>query len=183
MTTTSPRKTKRFVTGHDADGRAVFLSQGEPPQYHSNPILTELWASTGFPEITAQAEKEPNDRPLDIAPPTHGTIFRIVDFHPGHSATAPRTAEGKPAGFHRTETIDYGIVLEGEIHLVLDDEEAVMQTGDVVIQRGTGHAWVNRSSSLARVAFVLIDAKFSPELADRFADDQAMKHSAKALIE
>jgi quercetin dioxygenase-like cupin family protein len=65
---------------------------------------------------------------------------------------------------HRTETIDYGIVLEGEIHLVLDDSEVRLEAGDVVVQRGTDHAWENRSAATTRMAFILVDGVFSDEL-------------------
>jgi uncharacterized cupin superfamily protein len=65
---------------------------------------------------------------------------------------------------HRTRSIDYGIVLEGEIYLILDDSEVLLRTGDVVVQRGTDHAWENRSDRVARMAFILVDGAFSAEL-------------------
>src|SRR5260221_9851246 len=84
---------------------------------------------------------------LDPAPPANGTRFAVIDFPPGNQ---PR--------MHRTETIDYVIVLEGEIEMDMDDSTVKMKAGDVMVQRGTNHAWANRSNRRARVAFVLIDA-------------------------
>jgi uncharacterized cupin superfamily protein len=72
---------------------------------------------------------------------------------------------------HRTETIDYAVVLEGEITLVLDDEDVVLKAGDVVIQRGNNHSWSNRSDKMCRMLYVLIDGRFDPELAALFDSD------------
>ena len=68
---------------------------------------------------------------------------------------------------HRTRTVDYGIVLAGEVYLVLENAETRLQPGDIVIQRGTNHAWDNRSDAAARMAFILVDAEFDPELTSR----------------
>jgi len=84
---------------------------------------------------------------MGTAPPANGTRFAVIDFPPGNT---PR--------MHRTETIDYVIVLEGEIEMDMDDSTVKMKAGDVMVQRGTNHAWANRSDKRARVAFVLIDA-------------------------
>ncbi len=185
------RRPKRFVTGHDGAGKAVFLSGGEAPQFHSLPgpsvsgvELIELWATNAVPAaITPVEPAEPNDRPLRIPPPDNGAIFRIVDFHPGHIEKSPSREDGRPAGFHRTQTIDYGVLIEGELHLRLDDDTVVMRPGDVVIQRGTAHAWENRSSEIARIAFVLLDGRFSPELDQAFSSDHDIQASAQRLIE
>jgi uncharacterized cupin superfamily protein len=88
-----------------------------------------------------------------------------LDFLPGFSQKA-----GVEPFMHRTETIDYGLVLEGEIFLLLDDSEAHLRAGDVVIQRGTLHAWENRSDRLARMAFVLVDGAFSEEVKQSLPD-------------
>ena len=84
-------------------------------------------------------------------------MIRIIDF-------APAGAGGARSPMHRTKTIDYGIVLEGEIVLILSDSEVVLKAGDVVVQRGTDHAWENRSARPAKMAFILIDAEFDDEL-------------------
>jgi naringenin degradation protein FdeH len=105
----------------------------------------------------AATEPEPTDRPLVTPPDPRGTIIRFTDIP---------ASERSP--MHRTETIDYGIVLEGEIHvvlhLVLDESEVRLEAGDVVVQRGTDHAWENRSDRTTRMAFVLVDGVFSDEL-------------------
>jgi uncharacterized cupin superfamily protein len=112
-----------------------------------------------------------------------GSIIRYVDFEPESEKTARMDAAAAKAAFaavgtaqastwrpgkhpmmHRTETVDYGIVLEGEIVLILDDAEVPLKAGDVVVQRGTDHAWANRSDQPARMAFILLDGAFSPEL-------------------
>src|SRR5690606_27280420 len=110
-----------------------------------------------------------------ILPPKGGTILRIIDFPP--EPKDPKELErrlqatfggiykdadhdkrpGKHPGMHRTQTVDYAIVLEGEIWAVMDEGETLMRAGDVLIQRGTNHAWANRSDRTARIAFVLID--------------------------
>jgi uncharacterized cupin superfamily protein len=73
---------------------------------------------------------------------------------------------------HRTQTVDYGIVLDGEVVLVLEDSETVLRAGDVVVQRGTSHRWENRSATPARVAFILIDGAFTAELRDALGADR-----------
>ena len=74
---------------------------------------------------------------------------------------------------HRTETIDYAIVLSGEIDMVLDETDVHLSEGDVVVQCGTNHAWVNRSSQPCRIAFILIDGKFDPEVLELIQDSGA----------
>ena len=148
---------RRIVTGHDADGRSVVLADAPAPRSHSIPGATfhELWNTTEAPaSIHAAEPREPTDRPLVTPPDADGTIIRIVDLEP--RSRSP---------LHRTETIDYGIVLDGEVTLVLDDgSETALARGDVVIQRGTDHAWVNASDEPARMAFVLVDGRFTEEL-------------------
>lgn len=160
---------RRIVTGHDATGKSVFLEDGPSPQSGSasNARVTyyELWNTTGSPTpIHAVEPVEPNDRPLQLPPPPQGTIIRIIDVHPGNYRNMASRPDGRPASMHRTSTIDYAVVLDGEIHAVLDDSERLMKTGDVLIQRGTDHAWENRSDRTCRMLFVLVDAVFSPEL-------------------
>ena len=76
-----------------------------------------------------------------------------------HDATHDKRESAHP-GMHRTETVDYAIVLEGEIWAVMDKGESLMKAGDVLVQRGTNHAWANRSGKTARICFVLMDGKF-----------------------
>lgn len=174
---------RRFVTGHDENGKSIFTSAGEAPQKHHRVDglvqFVELWNTAETPAPLLPVEpNEPNDRlPLRIPPDAGGTILRILDIHPGHlTQIAPRT-DGKRPGMHRTETLDYGIMIEGEITMYLDDSEVVLRPGDVVVQRGTDHAWENKSAdTVARIAFVLIDGKFAGDLEGRF-DQGALMHT------
>jgi quercetin dioxygenase-like cupin family protein len=150
------RPPRRVVTGHDENGTSVFLSDGPTPKSHDIGVATfhELWSTAATPAPIAATEAvEPTSRPLVTPPDPDGTIIRFTDI-----------PAGERSPMHRTETVDYGIVLEGELHLVLDDSEVRLQAGDVVVQRGTDHAWENRSDRSTRMAFILVDGAFSDEL-------------------
>ncbi|MFT3905442.1 MAG: cupin domain-containing protein [Steroidobacteraceae bacterium] len=158
---------RRVVTGHDAQGKSVVLSDGMPPNVRTKNTgvdFVEIWHTSGaVPSITAD-EPEPTDGPLAVPPPHPGTRIRFNDFYPGHILKLPPRADGRHRMMHRTRSIDYGIVLEGEIYLIMDDSEVLLRAGDVVIQRGTDHAWENRTQQVCRMAFILVGAEFSPEL-------------------
>ena len=147
---------RRVVTGHDANGTSVFLSDGPIPVTRTaadGALFHELWATDAMPVPIAAAEPEPTERALTVPPGPSGTKIRINEIPPG--AASP---------MHRTQTVDYGVVLEGEIVLVLDDSETTLRAGDVAIQRGTDHKWENRSDAMTRVAFILIDGAFTDDL-------------------
>ena len=147
---------RRIVTGHDAEGRSVVLSDAPTgPHAIDGFVFHELWSTTATPAPVVPCEaRDPTDRPLVVSPAANGTLIRIVDFEP--RARSP---------LHRTETVDYGIVLAGEVALVLDDgSETPLRPGDVVVQRGTDHAWLNATDEPARMAFVLVDGRFTDEL-------------------
>jgi mannose-6-phosphate isomerase-like protein (cupin superfamily) len=155
--------TRRVVTGHDKSGKSVVLSDGPPPQHHSmqGPAVGadffEMWnVPTAVPQLTSVEAREPNEREFTIMPAA-GHLLRIIDLYPPQ-------AGGKRTVMHRTKTLDYVVVIEGEAVLVLDDSEVTLKKGDVVVQRGTDHAWENRSDKVARMAFFHIDAEFSDEL-------------------
>ena len=155
--------TRRIVTGHDENGKSVVVSDGPPPQHHlmRGPTIgadfIELWnAATAVPILTSVEAREPNERDFTIMP-VAGHLLRILDVY-------PLKAGGKRTAMHRTRTLDYVVVIEGELVLLLDDSEVTIRQGDVVVQRGTDHAWENRSDKLARAAFFHIDAQFSDEL-------------------
>lgn len=154
--------TRRIVTGHLADGRSVVLSDAPVPNVRGLPgaRFDEVWSVDTAPaQINLAPASEPTSAAPQIARGTGaGNLIRVIDF-------APAGAGGQRSPMHRTKTIDYGIVLEGEIVLMLSDGEVLLETGDVVIQRGTDHAWENRSDKPARMAFVLIDAEFDADLA------------------
>lgn len=157
--------TRRVVTGHDASGKSVVLSDGAPPQHHPmhgsavGADFIEMWSVPRPVPLLPPAEaSEPNERAFTIMP-VAGHLLRLIDLYP------PKDG-GKRTVMHRTSTLDYVVVIEGEVVLVLDDSEVVLKKSDVVVQRGTNHAWENRSDKPARVAFFHIDAQFSAELLD-----------------
>ncbi|HEY4338350.1 MAG TPA: cupin domain-containing protein [Steroidobacteraceae bacterium] len=159
MTQQAPR---RVVTGHDQNGKSVVLSDGAPPQHHPmhgaevGADFFEIWnSSQTVPRLNAQ-EREPNERAFTIMPPC-GHLLRIIEIYPPGQG-------GKRTVMHRTRTLDYVVVIKGEIILMLDDSEVTLRAGDVVVQRGTDHAWENRGVEPARMAFFHIDAQFDPEL-------------------
>ena len=157
---------RRVVTGHDPDGRSVVLSDGPPPQNHAmsgaatGANFVEIWSTPQpVPELRSVPATEPNDRAFTIMPPS-GHLLRIIEIYP------PKDG-GKRTVMHRTRTLDYVVVIEGEVVLSLSDSEVVLKQGDVVVQRGTDHAWENRSDAVARMAFFHIDGTFSGELLDK----------------
>jgi hypothetical protein len=157
-----PKSTRRVITGHDVRGRSVVLSDGPPPQHHPMHGLGigadfhEMWSEADTPELTLGVPREPNERPFTLMP-VAGHLLRILDVYPLKDG-------GKRTVMHRTRTLDFVVVIEGELVLILDDSEVILKPGDVVVQRGTDHAWENRSGTIARAAFFHIDARFSEEL-------------------
>jgi hypothetical protein len=120
----------------------------------------EVWnVSNPVPELTAAEAREPNERPFTIMP-SSGHLLRIIDVYPPQDG-------GKRTVMHRTSTLDYVVVIEGEVVLILDSGEVTLRKSDVLVQRGTDHAWENRSDRVARVAFLHVDARFSEELLAR----------------
>ncbi len=174
-------RVRRVVTGQSATGRAHLVSDFSAPAVFPFPNgmhLIEIWKSGAAPELLGHCEEEPAAGPLALQPPKGGSVFRIADIPPddGKAACADEAGamfeamgaggastheDGQGSGLmHRTPTLDYAIVLEGSITLVLDDGEVYLTTGDVVVQRGSNHAWSNRSGRNCRMAFVMIDAVF-----------------------
>jgi hypothetical protein len=171
---------RRFVTGHDASGKSVFILDETTPVTHAvgsgGTRVTDLWETRSTP-VNNAGVADAADRPFHVPPPPNGSIFRIVEYPPdteriavlranvAHDSTAGYTrdyANARHPGFHKTSTIDYAIVLNGEIYALMDEGEELMHAGDVLIQRGTNHAWSNRTNETVRVAFVLIDALPDP---------------------
>jgi len=158
---------RRVVTGHDAAGKSVILSDGMPPNVRDKATgvdFLEIWNTANVPASIDASEPEPTDGPLKVPPAFGGTKVRLNDFYPGHIENLPVRADGRHRMMHRTRSIDYGIVLEGEIYMILDDQEVLLKQGDIVVQRGTDHAWENRTQSVCRMAFILISAEFSKDL-------------------
>ena len=147
---------RRIVTGHDASGKSVVLSDGPTPKSLDigTAAFHEIWITDAMPVPIAAEEPETTDRPVRVPPPRNGVMVRFTEQGPG--AESP---------MHRTETVDVGIVLEGEVWLLLDDgSETRVGPGDAVVQRGTMHQWVNRSDRPVRMVFVLIDGEIADEL-------------------
>jgi mannose-6-phosphate isomerase-like protein (cupin superfamily) len=163
MTGFEPRVPRRVVTGHTPDGVSVVLSDGPVPVSKELPddgvAFHEIWNTEGSPARIVAVENEPTERTLAVPPPPRGTKIRINEFAPGHL-----DERGLQSPVHRTASVDYGIVLEGEITLILDDSEVTLRAGDIVVQRGTDHAWANRGDVTARVVFVLVDGELDEEL-------------------
>ena len=171
--------TRRIVTGHDDEGKAVVLIEGPAPNVKvrtaSGLISTLLWVSDETPaDISVRTDRA--ERTIGVAPPENGSILRIVDFPPVAAGAAEvdhgqvlremglsaGAASGRHAFTHRTHSLDYAIVLTGEIDMLLDDSQVHLKAGDVLVQQGTNHAWVNNGAQTCRVAFVLIDAQEPP---------------------
>jgi hypothetical protein len=166
---------RRVVTTHDADGKAVVLSDGPAPNVRVRATTgtrsTLIWSTDGYPPRYDDADA--GARSVGVAPPPDGTVFRIVEFPAHGDATADSdhhavTAEmglSEPSGgrraprhpfMHATDSVDYALILSGEIDMLLDDAEVHLRAGDVVVQQGTNHAWVNRGDAPCRIAFVLM---------------------------
>ena len=155
---------RRVVTGHTTGGVSVVLSDGPVPVSRDLPgdgvSFHEVWSTAGAPARITATEDEPTAQDLAVPPPPLGTRVRINEFRPGHL-----DEHGLQSPVHRTASVDYGIVLAGQVTLILDDSEVTLHAGDVVVQRGTDHAWANRGDTPARVAFILVDGEFDAGLA------------------
>jgi mannose-6-phosphate isomerase-like protein (cupin superfamily) len=181
---------QRIVTGHDVDGRGVIVSQGPLSTVVEiaaipGTVFHEVWSTSGNPAPIDNGP-DPTVGALMLPPPKQGTRFRFVDIPPDTSEFLTRGATRMHEAFaqagdahastvradsphplmHRTESIDYGVVIDGEMTLVLDDSEVALAPGSVVIQRGTNHAWANRSGQPCRMLFVLIDGVYDPAVAE-----------------
>jgi mannose-6-phosphate isomerase-like protein (cupin superfamily) len=183
----------RVVTGHAADGRAVVASNGPLPTVVEiaaipGTVFHEVWETRATPAPVDNGD-DPSTGPLKLPPPKQGTRLRFVDIPPdtteylAHGASKMKDAftqigdeqastvraDSPHPLMHRTESVDYGIVIEGEMTLVLDEGEVLLKPGSVVIQRGTNHAWANRSAQPCRMLFVLIDGVYEPSIAAALA--------------
>lgn len=171
---------RRVVTGHDASGKAVVLHDGPATNVNVRPVTgnvsTLLWVTDTTPATLSDLRDDPAQRKVAITPSPTGSILRIIEYPPGkegadvmrqmesHGMDAEQPGiERKPShrhhGMHRTESIDYAIVLRGEIDMLLDDSEVHLTAGDILIQQGTFHAWANRGTEPCAIAFVLIGAE------------------------
>lgn len=175
------RPVRRVVTGHDGSGRAVVVMDGNAGSVLHRPsrpgvALTDLWETGGHP--STEVSGDPAARPVALHPPADGTVFRVIQFDPEDArllaaadagdafsamgAGGDLVSGGRHPFMHRTDTVDYAVVLQGRITMLLDDQDVELGPGDVVVQNGTNHAWSNRGDEPCLMAFVLIDAPPGP---------------------
>ena len=171
-------RVRRVVTGHNAAGKSVFISDGEAANMKEMPAgsglaVTELWETAGVPASNTGAADAGN-RKVRLEPPKGGTLFRVVEFPPDtqwqnradarewakalDASHAPDRKSSDPM-MHKTNTIDYIVVLKGEIYAIVDEGETLLRPGDVFIQRGTNHSWSVRGNEPCIIGVVLVDAK------------------------
>ncbi len=163
---------RRVVTGLDADNKAIVLSDS---RLTLDSGRANLWITDSYPPGFSFKD-DPATKPVGrISPPENGTVLRVIEFRPLDPATEAKLEpnflqksvdrapnKGLPAThplMHRTRTVDYAVVLSGEIDMRLDDSVVHLKAGDVVIQQATNHAWINRGTQPCRMLFVLMDAK------------------------
>ena len=169
---------RRVITANDASGKSYFLEDGPSPAVKEVPErpgyrVTNLWRTIQSP-ASIEALDSIRDH-IGVLPPPHGNVIRIIDYppEPKDPAEVKRIQDatfaklypdaghdlktGDHPGMHITQTVDYALLLSGEITAIMETGETVLQAGDVLIQRGTNHAWANRSNYPARIAFILID--------------------------
>ena len=171
-------RVRRVVTGHDKNGKSMFLTDGPAPnvkEMASMPglALTDLWVTTGSPADN-RGSADAADRPIVLEPPANGSILRIVEFPP--DAAWRNTADSKAAFdsigaghakdgstsdpmMHTTATVDYLIILKGEIVAIMENGETLLRPGDIMIQRGTNHSWSVRGNKPCVLAAILINAR------------------------
>jgi mannose-6-phosphate isomerase-like protein (cupin superfamily) len=167
---------RRIVTGHREDGRSSVFMDGPAPnirQRHAGNASTLLWVTDETPaNVSGRIDRAARD--IGVPPPVRGSIFRLAEFPAGVGgevrdnesmlrdfgigADVGRGMPPRHPAIHRTRSLDYIVVLEGEIDLLLDDGEVRLKAGDVVIQQATNHAWINRGTATCRLAMVFIDA-------------------------
>jgi mannose-6-phosphate isomerase-like protein (cupin superfamily) len=185
---------RRVVTGHDDQGRSIVISDGPAPFLHVSPDDPEWYSTDVFrtgetPAQIVARQGETTEGPRRQLPTKRGSVIRVNNFPPEPEHVRRMTPEDSLRAFaalgnpdaatfgkggrhplmHRTETIDYAIVLSGEIVMLLDEQEVLLKAGDILVQCGTNHAWVNRSNASAVVVFVLIDGEYEEGLADKFS--------------
>ena len=141
---------RRIVTAHDAAGKSTVGSDAVmasiPGRFDDRVGRYDPWWTAGMPPTLDGPD--PTKEPGTVMPRPYGTIFRILEIPPGNDTEK-----------HRTATIDYYVILAGELYMTLDEGEVLCRAGDVIVQRSTNHGWDNRSGKPAMFAEVLIDAK------------------------
>lgn len=160
---------RRVVTGHDADGQSIVVFN----DVHDYKRRVQIWTTEGSPADNTGEVDDAALREVRLEAPPQGSLFWLVELPPVQELAPGAAAEsakrlakegavahqdGRP-GMHTTRTIDYMVVLDGEVTLLLDNGEVTLHKYDTVVQRGTAHHWENRGTKPARLAFVLLDAQ------------------------
>jgi mannose-6-phosphate isomerase-like protein (cupin superfamily) len=168
---------RRVVTGLDTDNKAVVLFDSRMP-LQAGPLglrATNLWVTNSYP-LGFSFKEDTSSIPVGVSPLDNGTKFRVVEFPPLDPATESKMepgglmkavgpvapARGRPVThplMHRTRSVDYAVVLSGEIDMRLDDSVVHLKPGDTIVQQATNHAWVNHGTETCRILFVLMDSK------------------------
>jgi quercetin dioxygenase-like cupin family protein len=179
-----PKSIRRIVTSQDASGRSYALfdapaDNGWEIPHRKGVFVTQLWETRSMP-VRLEGDADHGAGPIVLEPPANGSTVRFVEFPPESQYLAAMDPDKARQGFsamgaahaaapgaahplmHSTRTVDYEICLSGEIYLVLDKSEHLMRPGDIAIQRGTRHAWANRSTAPCLMAFIQLDAKHEP---------------------
>ena len=169
---------RRVLTGHDAGGRSTFIADDLAPnvkEMASMPglALTDLWETKGAPASNA-GDADAAARPVRLEPPKNGTILRIVEFPPdsqwrdgadgreAFKSIGAGHAKDRHSGdpmMHKTTTVDYIVVLKGEVYAIMETGEKLLRPGDILVQRGTNHSWSVRGTEPCIVAAILVSAK------------------------
>jgi hypothetical protein len=150
---------RRVVTGHDDQGRSIVLSDAQTTTHDIGPgrmTLFDVWSVPSLPATIEATQPDPTAIPLDFEIPTNGVRIRYLDVPPASGDSEPF--------MHRTESVDIVIIIDGEMTMPMDGQDIVLRTGDVLVQRGTNHAWVNRSGRVCRVLYVIMGGKISADL-------------------
>jgi hypothetical protein len=172
---------RRIVTGYTREGRSTIVEDGPPPVISTVPKRpglknANIWATGAAPVLVTEPDGIAEHKGL--YPPKSGTVIRIMDIPPEPKTRAEleqqfasmtnevfpdrdkvHADKSRHPGMHITDTVDYAIILSGEMYAVLEETETLMKAGDVLVQRGTNHAWSNRSDEVCRVAFILVDGR------------------------
>lgn len=166
---------RRVVTGLDERNHAVVLFDSRMPLKQDSPVIssTNFWITDSTPP--SLSKRDTANQPIGVSPPDNGTKFRLVEFAPLDPATEAKLPpemimkgvnhppeKGIPVKhpmMHSTRTLDYAVILSGEIDMMLDDTSVHLKQGDVIVQQATNHGWVNHSAQPCRILFVLMDSK------------------------
>ena len=166
------QKTRLVITGYNENHRSIVASDNDAAHVHvfedkGGLTVTDLWMTSSTPADNL-ANDELVGREFSKPSPPNGSVFRVIDYPPDEIRFANTNREVTSArlkkasqhpGMHKTDTIDYAVILSGEMYAIMDEGEVLLKAGDCLVQRGTNHAWSNRTNNNCRIAFVMIGAK------------------------